>query len=285
MAGEEGRPSLFGLAEMLPGLRAAEARLASYICQHPHDVIQVSITDVADRSGASEATVVRLCRRLGFRGFQDFKIGLAQSLVSPMQTIHEEIEEQDTIDTVKAKVFGATIQALQDTLAVADGRELARAVELLHAATKVVFVGAGTSGWVCMDGAFKLMRIGVDAAAYVDVHSQLVAVALLEPGSVVVGVSHSGATRDTLESLQIARKGGAATICITGVPKAPITRHADVKLFTSAKETGFKTEAMTSRIAQLAIVDTLFVNVALRRGKTAAERIQRVREAAATKRL
>lgn len=283
--GSEKRPSLFRLDELLPGLRQAEARLGAYIQAHPHDVIQLSITDLGDRSATSEATVVRLCRKLGFRGFQEFKIALAQSLVSPAQLIQEEVEEQDTVDTVKAKVFGASAQALQDTLSVVDSRELARAVELLDAATKVVLVGAGSSGWVCADGALKLLKAGVDAAAYVDGHSQLVAASLMRPGSVALGVSHSGATRDTLEALQAARDRGAATICITGVPRSPITRLADVRLFTAAKETGFKTEAMTSRIAQLAIMDTLFVNVALRRGPEAAGLVQRVREATAIKRL
>jgi RpiR family transcriptional regulator, carbohydrate utilization regulator len=283
--GEERRPSLFRLDELLPTLRQAEARLGEYIRSHPHDVIQLSITDLADRSETSEATVVRLCRKLGFRGFQDFKIGLAQWLVGPFQTIHEEIEEQDTIDAVKAKVFGATVQALQDTLSVIDSRDLTRAVELLDSATRVIFIGAGNSGWVSMDAALKLLKVGVNAAAYVDEHSQLVAASLLSPGGVAVGVSHSGATRDTLEALQVAKRSGASIICITGAPKSPITRVADVKLFTAAKETGFKTEAMTSRIAQLAIVDTLFVNVALRRGQSAADMIQKVREATAVKRL
>lgn len=281
----DGRPSPFRLNEIIPTLRQAEARLGQYIDAHPHDVIQLSITDLADRSQTSEATVVRLCRKLGFRGFQDFKIGLAQSLVGPVQTIHEEVEESDTPDSVKAKVFGATIQALQDTMTVIDSRELNRAVDLLLGSAQVLFVGAGNSGWVCMDAALKLMKAGVQASAYVDQHSQLVAACLLGPGTAVVGISHSGATMDTVQAMETAKKGGAATICITGTPKSPITRLADVRLFTSAKETGFKTEAMTSRIAQLAIIDTLFVNVGLRRGREAAAGIQRVREATAKRRL
>ncbi|HYG58664.1 MAG TPA: MurR/RpiR family transcriptional regulator, partial [Symbiobacteriaceae bacterium] len=99
ISNQDKRPGLFRFDELLPTLRRAEARLGTYIQAHPHDVIQLSITDLADRSGTSEATVVRLCRRLGFRGFQEFKIGLAQSLVGPLQTIHEEVEERDTIDT------------------------------------------------------------------------------------------------------------------------------------------------------------------------------------------
>lgn len=285
ITGGEGRPSLFGLDDLIPTLRQAEARLAEYMRSHPHDVIQLSITDLSERSGTSEATVVRLCRKLGFRGFQDFKIGLAQALVGPLQTIHEEIVEQDTIETIKAKVFGATGLALQDTLSVIDSRELARAVELLDTASRVLFAGAGSSGWVCMDAALKLIKVGINASAHADQHSQLVAATVLGPGCVAVGISHSGATRDTIETLQAARAAGAATICITGTPKSPITRVADVKLFTSAKETGFKTEAMTSRIAQLVIVDTLFVSVALRRGAAAATGIQKVREATAIKRL
>lgn len=281
----EGRSSPFNLDELIPTLRPAEARLATYIRSHPHDVIQLSITDLSDRSGTSEATAVRLCRRLGFRGFQDFKIGLAQSLVGPLQTIHEEIDDQDTIETVKAKVFGAASQAIQDTLSVIDSREFARAVELLDSAPKILFTGAGTSGWVCMDAALKLIKVGCNAVAHADAHSQLVAASLLGPDCVCFGVSHSGATRDTLEVLETAKATGAHTLCITGAPKSPITRIADVKLFTSAKETAFKTEAMTSRIAQLAIVDALFVSVALRRGAAAATGIQRVREATAIKRL
>jgi RpiR family transcriptional regulator, carbohydrate utilization regulator len=285
VTGPDGRASPFGLDVLIPGLRQAEARLAQYIQDHPHDVIQLSITDLAEHSGTSEATVVRLCRRVGFRGFQDFKIGLAQTLVGPLQTIQEEIEAGDTIDTVRAKVFSAAVQALQDTQSVIDSREVARAVELLHTADRVVFAGAGASGWVCMDGAMKFLKIGINTAAFVDQHSQLVAASLLGPGTVAIGISHSGATRDTVEVLSLARKAGAATVCITGAPKSPLTRVSGIRLFTSAKETGFKTEAMSSRIAQLAIIDTLFVNIALRRGQAAVAGIQRAREATAMKRL
>lgn len=281
-------PGANGLARLqgiLPQLKAAERRVADVLLAQPDDVVRISITELAERSQVSEATVVRLSRKLGFSGFQELKIRIAQDLVTPVQQIHEDVLPTDDAATVRSKVFGATAAALASTEKVVEVEALEAAATAIHGATEVVFFAVGLSAWVAADAAQRFTKLGLVAQALHDGHAQATKAALLRPGSVAVGVSHSGSTRETVRSLELARGCGATTICITSFGRSPITRFADIHLFTSARETAFRTEAMSSRVAQIAIVDTLFVLVALKRYDQAVRNIARVREVNADKRF
>lgn len=280
-----GANSLARLQGILSDLRTAERRVADYLLAHSSEVIRFSITELAERSGVSEATVVRLSRKLGFSGFQELKIRIAQDLVSPAQQIHEDVSPTDDGATVRAKVFGATAAALASTEQVVEVEALEAAAEAIHRASEVVFFAVGLSTWVASDAAERFTKLGILTQSLHDSHAQVTKAALLGPGAVAVGVSHSGSTRDTVRSLQLAQECGATTICITSFGRSPITRVADIHLFTSARETAFRTEAMSSRIAQLAIIDTLFVLVALKRYDLATRNIARAREVNADKRF
>ncbi|BAS28072.1 transcriptional regulator [Limnochorda pilosa] len=280
-----GANGLARLQGILPELRAAERRVAECLLAKPDDVVRISITELAERSQASEATVVRLSRKLGFSGFQELKIRIAQDLVAPVQQIHEDVLPTDDAATVRSKVFGATAAALASTEKVVDVRALEEAASAIHQATEVVFFAVGLSAWVAADAAQRFTKLGLATQALHDGHAQATKAALLRPGAVAVGVSHSGSTRETVRSLELARGCGATTICITSFGRSPITRFADIHLFTSARETAFRTEAMSSRVAQIAIVDTLFVLVSLKRYDQAVRNIARVREVNADKRF
>ncbi len=279
-------PRTLALLQGISGrLSAAERRVAEYLLQHAHEVIGLSITELAERSQASEATVVRLSRRLGCRGYQHLKIRIAQEIVEPARRIHEDVAPGDDPASACRKVFASTVAALQATLDAMDVASMERAAEAIHRASEVVFFGVGGAAFVAWDAAQRFVKLGLITQALSDSHAQAVKASLMRHGSVAVGISHSGSTRATVQALELARQGGATTVCVTSLGRSPITRVSDICLFTSAKETAFRTEAMSSRIAQVALLDALFVLVALRRYDQALANIERAREVNADKRF
>jgi len=265
--------------------RKAERRIADFILKNPEEVINLSITELAEKSEASESSVVRFCQSLGYRGYYELKISTARELVVPPQHIYEEINLSDTVASIKEKVFQANILALQDTIKMLDNRELKKAVEVISKAGLVVFYGMATSAAVALDSAHKFLRINLNSVSYSDSHMQAISAALLKKGDVAIGISHSGSSKEVVEALRIARQSGATTICITHHIKSPITKVADIKFYTAARESTLRTDAMTSRIAQLSILDVLYVSVALRRYGESLRSIEQTNGALADKKF
>jgi DNA-binding MurR/RpiR family transcriptional regulator len=259
--------------------RKTEQRIANAIFQNPEEVINLSVTELAEKSEASESSVVRFCKSLGYKGYYELKISLARELVITPQQIYEEIGLKDNIATVKHKVFQSNILALQETIKILNDRELERAVETICKANLLIFYGMAASAAVALDSAHKFLRINIRSVSYSDSHMQAISASLLGQGDVAFGISHSGSSKDVVDALRIARQSGATTICLTHHTKSPITKVADIKLFTAARETALRSDAMTSRIAQLSILDVLYVSVALKRYEVSLQSIERTKEA------
>ncbi len=269
----------------VPSLTSAESRVAGYILENPDQIIHLSITELAEFAQTAEATIFRLCKRLGYGGYQAFKIALASDLVKPLQNIHQEITPEDSLSTIAAKVFHSNMEALQDTLKLVNEEQLEKAVQALDQANRLEFYGLGGSAPIAMDAYHKFIRVGIPCVALTDPHMQVISARLLPPGAVVLGISHSGSNKDIVESLKTARKAGAVTICLTNYPKSPVTKESDICLVSSSTESHYRSEAMASRIAQLSIIDTLFVGVSLRRQDVLLDNLQKIREVIALKRF
>jgi len=271
------------LREMKASLRNAEEQVANYILLHHGEIINLTITELAEQAGVSEATVVRMCQKLGYKGFQELKIALALELVKPVQAIHEEIHEDDEVDQAVEKVFRGNMFAIENTLRVLSMGEMKKAVDALANARKIEIYGVGGSGPVARDAAHKLMKTGIPCVAYDDPHMQIMSASLLGPGCVAIGISHSGSSKDIVEALSVAKAAGATTISISNYAKSPIDKVSDIKLATASKETSYRTEGTASRIAQLCIIDALFVGVGLKRTGDIVENIQKTRRAVVIK--
>ncbi len=265
-------------------LRTAEQRVADFILKHPEDLIYLTVTELAERTQTSESTVVRLCQKIGYKGYQEFKIMLARDLVGPTETVHEQIASGDSLEALKTKVFAANAQALKDTLEVLADAELERAVHAIVRARKVEIYGIGGSAPLALDAYHKFMKLGICAVWLNDSDLMAMSSSLLGPNDVALGISHTGASRDVCDAMQNAQSVGATTICITHRATSPITKASDVKLFTAAKETAFGSDATSSRIAQLTIIDTLYAGIANRDYERALGLVQKTREASAGKR-
>jgi DNA-binding MurR/RpiR family transcriptional regulator len=266
------------------GLRAAEQRVADFILAHPDELIYLTVTELAERTRTSESTVVRLCQKIGYKGYQEFKIVLARDLVEPATAIYAAIEPGDDLATVKSKVFQANAQALRDTLEVLDDQELQRAVDTIASARRLEIYGVGGSSPLALDAYHKFVKLGVPAVALSDGDLMAMSSSLLGEGDVALGISHTGASRDVTDALDRAKRHGARTICITHRTSSPITKVSDVVLVTAAQQTAFSSDASSSRIAQLAVIDTLYVGVAHKNHGRSLEMIERTREATAAKR-
>ncbi|MEC5324454.1 MurR/RpiR family transcriptional regulator [Aurantimonas sp. A3-2-R12] len=263
-----GRSEAFGgvldrLAAIRASLPPTAGRIADFIRANAADVIHMSVTEVAEGTAASEGSVVGLCQQIGARGFQQVKIALARELVQPVQFIHEDLSRGDRLATVIDKVFKSDLQALQDTQRALDVGAMQAAVDAIRAAKRVEVFGIGSAATVAEDANYRLLRIGIPSHASVDSHVQAITASLCDPATAVITISHSGSTVETLTATRLAKEAGATTICVTNFGKSPLLAHADIVLHTLARETEFRTEAMTSRIAQLAIIDALIAALAL----------------------
>lgn len=275
--------ALIRLRGLYPSLKSALRKVADLILSKPEMAIYASVNEVAAVAGVSEATVMRFCRTLGFRGFQDFKIALAREMVAPIQRLHEEVEEEDNPETIVRKVFQANINALKDTLEVLDMQAMREAAQALQTARQILLIGVGTSGPIVTDAANKFFRLGLKVTAHTDSHLMMMAAALLSPEDVLVAVSHSGSTRDPVETARVARTTRAKVICITNNSLSPLTKVADLVLVTASRETRFRQEAMASRLCQTSIIDSLYTLVALNRRSEALENLSKIENVIVTK--
>jgi len=223
-----------------------------------------SVSEVAAAAGTSASTVVRACHRLGFSGFQELKLAIAQDGGSPIASFGREIDENSSPADVLAAVLHDGEEALHETRMTINSDEFARAVDLVNDAERVLFVAVGTSAPLAQDAAYRFLTIGVQADAPSDVHVQHVRARLLGLRDVCIAISHTGATRETLAAIGGAAEAGAATICISSFARSPLTELVNVTLAAGSRELSYRIEAMSSRIAHLSILDALFVAVALR---------------------
>ncbi len=264
---------LIRLRGMRDSLSPVSQRIIDFIIEHQADVIHMSVSDVAAAVGVSIGSVVRVCQQIGLKGFQDLKIMLAREIVEPVKFIHEDVNADDDTRTVVEKVLQSDIKALIDTLKVLDVSAMAKAVDMILKAKRVEFYGIGSAGPIAVDIYYRMLRIGINCVVSTDSHMQAVSASLTDEDVVIVTISHSGSTRETVDAMRLAKQAGAKTISITNYGKSPIQDYTDVVLYTAATETLFRTEAMTSRIAQLSVADALYVCVAIAQFETSMRNI------------
>ncbi|MBP2475265.1 DNA-binding MurR/RpiR family transcriptional regulator [Crossiella equi] len=280
---------LVRIRSLFPGLARAEQRVAQVVLSDPAVVAHRSITEVAEAAGTSETTVTRFCKAIGVGGYPDLRIALAadtaRTAARAERDLGSDIGPGDDLRQVVSKVSFADARAVEETADQLDVAELQKVVDALSVAGRVDVYGVGASAFVAMDLQQKLHRIGRISFAWSDTHIALTSAAVLNKGDVAVGISHTGATADTVEALRVARSRGATTVALTNFPRSPIAEVADYVLTTAARETTFRSGATASRIAQLTVIDCLFVGVAQRHHESATAALEATFEAVSGHRL
>ncbi len=260
----EGSALVFRIRSQIPELSRSEAAVAEYIAACPDEVINLSVSALADCCGVSEPTVVRACRTLGFSGYQALKIALIQSASAAVPLSGEEVAEGDDMSAAIRKVFGAAADALTLTAGSLNAADLKRAADLLLKARRIYIFGIGGSAAVAADVQHKFLRLGLEAQALSDVNLQAITATFAEKRDVVFAISHSGSSKVVVDNTRLARNNGAKIITLSSMGKSPLTELADISLFTAAKETRYRIVAISSRIAELTIIDTLYSYMAFR---------------------
>jgi DNA-binding MurR/RpiR family transcriptional regulator len=274
---------------LLPSLAPAERRVAEQVLADPAAVAASTISALAQECATSETTVIRFCRAVGFTGYPALRLALAAELGrnerGRARDLTGDIVADDDLDKVVATIAFADARAVEETAQQLDLDQLHRVIDALVAAPRVDVYGVGASGFVALDLQQKLHRIGRVAFAWSDPHMALTSAALLGPDDVAVAISHSGSTRDILDALQVAQRSGATTVALTNHPRSTLATRADHVLTTAARETTFRSGATASRLAQLTVVDCVFVGVAQRTYETSQRALELTRDAVADRRV
>ncbi|PYI50479.1 MurR/RpiR family transcriptional regulator [Paenibacillus flagellatus] len=256
---------LVALKAILDQLKPSERKVADYILEHPKDVVKLSVQKLAEYSGVSEATIIRLSKTMNMKGFQELKLRIAGDLSSNMPTgEYEEIKMGASVETIIQAISNNNKQSIQDTISVLSPEEVERAAEALAKARKIDVYGMGASAVIAQDIYQKLSRINWWCQAYSDFHAQLTSAVTLTGRDVAFGISYSGQTDEIIQSLTEAKKQGATIITLTKFGTSPVADLGDIRLFTSSVEQSIRSGAMASRIAQLNVVDILFITIASR---------------------
>jgi len=270
--------ALIRLRGLYPSLKTAVQKVADVILRQPEMAIYASVNELAAVARVSEATVMRFCRTLGFKGFQDFKIALAREMVTLAPALQEEAVQGADDTAVTRRVFQANLAALQDTLEVLEMNTLSQAAQVLLQSPRVLLLGAGDSGLAAAYARNRFLVLGLNAHYYPDFCLALTSAATLTAGDALLAISHSGSTRKLLEAVRVAQTAGARVIAITSNTLAPLARLSDQVLVTASREAGFR-EGTASFLCQILVIDSLSALMYQARSEEVEKNVAKIRTA------
>lgn len=248
-----------GLDYLTPALK----RLALVVLEAPEETIYQSVTELAELGRVGEASVIRLCRDLGFKGFQDFKLALAADLaLSPRAEV---LDDSGDLSSILESVTASALQAVQETKVLIDLGVLEQVVTALLNTDHILVYGAGASGVTARDFGYKFLRLGYSVNVLEDAHLAAMTAATLPGSAVMIGISRSGSTIDTVRALEIAKANGVTTVAVSQRFKSPAVAVADFTLFTASTESPLTGGSIPSKLGQLLLLDALFAALLARR--------------------
>lgn len=258
---------------------AKEADIAHYIIENPSKIMYGTISQIAQDLGLADSTVFRFCKKMGYSGFQDLKIAMAQEQSHTFNDVHEKVIKSDSERTILEKVFQSNINTLNDTLDIIDEKDFKQAVDKIVHSNRLEFFGVGGSTVIALDGYHKFIRTGLNVSTQLDSHLQLMSATQLTEGDVAILISHTGQSNDLLDIMDIVKANKVFTISLTGFSKSSLSQQSDIALHTLSEETDFRSEALASRIAQLSLLDALYVNAMVMMGEKGKQSLESVRQA------
>lgn len=257
-----------------------ERRLAEFILSNPSDIVNMGITDLAAACEVSAATVTRFCKNFQCKGYPDFKVKLSAEIAHAEMasrmgnTRYQDIVAGKELAGIVEAIESNHLTSIRDTTQLLELGQLERAVNALCNANRIDLYGVATSSIVAQDFYQKLVRIGKNCTAFADSHMQITSASTLAEGDVAIAISYSGETPETIDALACAKDAGAFTICITSYRSSRLSELADIPLYSSSLEEGMRRGDMASRIAQLHIIDILFMGMASRDFSTYVPRLE-----------
>lgn len=249
-------------------LRKSEKRAADYILRHMEQAAELSIDRLAEAAEVSQPTVLRMLRSLGFSGYKDFKYRLvsemaqseaeSQGAAEPM--FGYTLRKQDTLEEIPSYMTATAAGMMEETLKNLSVRTYRKAVESIRKARLIDIYSVENSGVTAQDLLAKLLYLGLPCRYFSDAYYQRISAGSLTGEDVAVGISYSGASKDTVDAVRTAKRSGATTIVITNFRDSPISRYADILICTSQEQFIYG-NAIYSRMTQLLIVDMIYMGI------------------------
>ena len=253
---------------------AATVRVIDQILANPERFLSLTIAELSEAAGTSDATVVRLVQHLGFGGYQEFKLQLSRALAVTRKS-DLAVEPHDASVTVMRKVFDSAATALSDTLEHLSLEAVSAVVQAMNLARHVELIGVGGSGVVAGHGQHRGLRLGLSCRATTDPGTFLTTCSLLEPTDVLIAVSFSGETARVVQAARLARQAGATVVALTGLGRTPLSRRAHHTLSASAPGDRYRPEGLAAQLPQIAILDALFTSLHVSQDPYLSERLSR----------
>ncbi|HCT96843.1 MurR/RpiR family transcriptional regulator [Vagococcus lutrae] len=245
---------------MYKDFSAKEQTIADYIIENPTIVSHSSISDLSAQLGIADSTFFQFTKKLGFNGFKEFKMELLKQENDFVSiSIHENIKKDDNELTMAQKVFDSNISSLEDTRRLLQEKDLKQAVQLINQSERLFLFGMGGSEIVATDAYHKFLRSPISVFHSTDYHIQLMEASIMTPNDCAIFISHTGKSKETIQIAREAKEAGAKIIVITSYPNSPLAKLGDIILISISEETEFRSEALASRLAQLTIIDSIYV--------------------------
>ncbi len=264
--------------DLLPELSRSEARVGQWILAHPKEAAGATLARLARECETSEPTVLRFCRRVGLSGFRDLALKLTEALSNPVSYVHRDVGPDDSAPDAMLKVMDASIQSLIEMRTQLSSMPVDAAVDAMSRARQIAFAGLGASGHVATDACHKFFRLGIPCTSLTDTPMILQFAAIAEPEDVLVLLSHTGRWTDFANAARLARQRGATVIAITN-PKSEVAEEANLLFPCQLIEDTSVYTPMSSRLAQLALLDAVHVALALAKGESASDTLRRSKDA------
>lgn len=265
------------ITELLVELNPSEAKVGRYVLSAPEEVVHQSIATVAHESEVSEPTVMRFCRSVGCKGYQDLKLGLAVSIAGDTPYVHTSINKDDTTAQIAEKICQYSSNSLRVLHEALDMESLKKAVSILNQARRIEIYGSGASGIVALDAQHKFFLANVPAVACRDSHLQIMSAASLDETCAAIAFSYTGQSINIIEAAKMAQEQGAAVIGVTH-KESPLAEYCDPVINNPNIEDTRLFAPMVSRICQLAIVDILVTGIAMEKGSAAWKHLKKIKK-------
>lgn len=249
------------IKSILPSLYKVERKIAEYILENPENVIKITTRELSKKLNIAESSIVRFSKGLGFNGFTELKVNVAKYLVKEEKRIIDVIDKNDTYDIIAEKIFNHSINILKDTKDFLDKDRLNETINAISSSSDIVVFGSGSSYSIAFDLCFKLNRLGINARISPDAHMSYITTSNLGKNSLFIGISHSGRTKNMVDTMKIAKTKGAKIINISSIEKSNAADLADINLLIASTETGPLNESLSSQLAMEALVNIIYISL------------------------